>query len=150
MRRLDLASLHFDATSEASCVVPVDVEPFVFGGSEYVVDGGVVSLEIEASRVGSRLTLKGGGIALLRGECQRCLGDAALEIPFTCEDHVDDGVSEFDDEPYVVGGTLDTQRWVRDALATAMPHQLLCRDECRGICPDCGADLNLADPDHAH
>jgi uncharacterized protein len=41
--------------------------------------------------------------------------------------------------------------WVRDALLLALPTRLLCRDDCRGICSVCGADLNSADPDeHRH
>jgi uncharacterized protein len=31
----------------------------------------------------------------------------------------------------------------------ALPQQLLCRDDCAGLCPDCGENLNDA-PDHAH
>jgi uncharacterized protein len=38
---------------------------------------------------------------------------------------------------------------VRDLVAEAMPVKLLCRDDCQGLCPECGADLN-ADPDHHH
>ena len=34
-------------------------------------------------------------------------------------------------------------------IAEALPVKLLCRDDCRGLCPVCGADLN-ADPDHRH
>ncbi|HEV7804758.1 MAG TPA: YceD family protein [Solirubrobacteraceae bacterium] len=31
-----------------------------------------------------------------------------------------------------------------------MPAQLLCRDDCAGLCPVCGTDLNAAGPEHAH
>ena len=47
-------------------------------------------------------------------------------------------------------GLLDLRSWARDALALALPTQLLCRPECAGLCPVCGTDLNLAAPDHAH
>jgi uncharacterized protein len=40
---------------------------------------------------------------------------------------------------------------VRDALMLALPARLLCREECLGLCPVCGADLNSADPEeHRH
>ncbi len=45
---------------------------------------------------------------------------------------------------------LDLRAWARDALALALPAQLLCREDCAGLCPVCGIDLNAAGPDHAH
>jgi uncharacterized protein len=50
----------------------------------------------------------------------------------------------------VTGGTLNLHDWVRDALALALPAQILCRADCAGLCPECGADLNTAGPDHRH
>jgi uncharacterized protein len=55
-----------------------------------------------------------------------------------------------DDEPYVRGYVLDVERWVRDAVAEALPAQILCRRECRGLCPVCGANLNDAAGGHGH
>ena len=46
---------------------------------------------------------------------------------------------------------LDLARWAHDALALALPLQLLCRPDCKGLCPVCGASLNDADPaEHEH
>ena len=44
---------------------------------------------------------------------------------------------------------LDLRAWARDALALALPAQIVCREDCLGLCADCGANLN-ADPGHAH
>jgi uncharacterized protein len=53
--------------------------------------------------------------------------------------------------PYVEGDELDVGKWAHDALALAMPAQFVCRADCRGLCPVCGAALNDADPDeHRH
>ena len=40
------------------------------------------------------------------------------------------------------GYVLDLERWVRDALAEELPSQILCREDCRGLCVVCGANLN--------
>ena len=45
---------------------------------------------------------------------------------------------------------LDLERWVRDALAEALPAQILCRDDCRGLCEVCGANLNDVGEEHEH
>jgi uncharacterized protein len=151
MRRLSLHTLAFGEASEIERRVSVDAAAFTFGGLEYDVDDGSVDLLIAASRVGSRLTLKGRGRAKVSGPCQRCLGDAALDVDFTAEDYVNDGESEGgEDDHYTSGGVLDVERWVRDALAEGLPERILCRDDCRGLCPQCGADLNEVGPGHEH
>jgi len=45
---------------------------------------------------------------------------------------------------------LDLKGWARDALALTLPASLLCREDCAGLCPVCGADLNAAGPEHHH
>ncbi len=40
--------------------------------------------------------------------------------------------------------------WAHDALALALPAQIVCRQECLGLCAVCGTDLNAAGPDHGH
>ena len=40
--------------------------------------------------------------------------------------------------------------YLRDALALALPTQIVCREDCLGLCPVCGENLNEAGPDHAH
>jgi uncharacterized protein len=50
----------------------------------------------------------------------------------------------------VVEDVVDVSRWARDALALALPAQLVCREDCAGLCPDCGANLNTAGPEHHH
>ena len=44
--------------------------------------------------------------------------------------------------PYLTGELLDLDRWAHDALLLAMPLRVLCREECAGLCPTCGTDLN--------
>jgi len=150
VRRFNLRSLSFGETSESLRDLFVDVEPFTLGGLEYDVEGGGVELTLLVSRVGSRLTLRGTGAAVVVGPCQRCLEPARLEVALHCEDYVADGRSEGDDEPYVQGFVLDLQAWVRDALAEALPTRVLCTLDCQGLCAVCGANLNVAGPDHAH
>jgi Predicted metal-binding, possibly nucleic acid-binding protein len=50
--------------------------------------------------------------------------------------------------PYLDEDRLDLSAWARDAVALALPEQILCRPDCAGLCPLCGKDLN-AEP-HTH
>ena len=49
---------------------------------------------------------------------------------------------------YVADDRLDIGAWVRDAIALALPEQILCRPECAGLCPVCGKDLNIEPHEH--
>ena len=55
-----------------------------------------------------------------------------------------------DTYPLLSGGAFaDLEAPIRDTLAESLPLQPLCRPDCRGLCSQCGADLN-EDPDHHH
>jgi uncharacterized protein len=151
MRRFDLHSLRFHDASEVWRTLPVEVAPFSFGGLDYGVPGGIVETTLTAARVGDNLTLTLDLDTTVAGSCQRCLVDAELPVVAHGIEYVRHGESEGDeeDEGYVVAHQVDLERWVRDLIADGLPQKLLCRDDCRGLCPVCGADLN-ADPGHAH
>ncbi len=151
MRRFDLRSLRFRDAGEVWRTLPVEVAPFLYGGLEYRVPGDQVDAELTAARVGDNLTLSLAVDTSVQGPCQRCLADAALDVAARGVEYVRHGESETDeeDDAYVVAHQVDLERWVRDMIAEALPQQLLCRDDCRGLCPVCGADLN-ADPGHGH
>jgi len=49
---------------------------------------------------------------------------------------------------YVVSDQLQVSTWARDALALELPDQILCREDCAGLCPVCGKDLNIEPHEH--
>jgi uncharacterized protein len=104
-------------------------------------------------RVSGRLMSSGPGSFYWAGgvrtqvqvTCRRCL------VPFTVD--VDDAVSllftedEDNDDPAAViipprVADIDLGDAIREALILAIPEFPLCRDDCRGLCTRCGADLN--------
>jgi len=151
MKRFDLHSLRFRDASEVWRTFPVEVSPFTFGGLQYHVPGDVADAELTAARVGDNLTLTLDVRTEVLGPCQRCLNDADVAVDARGIEYVRHGESEVgeEDEGYVATHQLDLERWVRDLIADALPQKLLCRADCRGLCPVCGADLN-ADPEHHH
>jgi len=86
----------------------------------------------------------------VRLECDRCLTvfDCALEMsnPMLYVIGSTPRGEDVDDPEiaYVPAGTtdLDITADLRDFIILALPEKHLCRDECRGICPGCGSDLN--------
>ena len=152
MRRFDLRSLRFADGGEVWRRVPVEVDPFVYGGLDYEVLEGSVDLLLSAARVGDNVTLSAELETALSGPCQRCLGDADVIVRARGVEYVRHGESEGaeeGEEGYVASFIVDTGRWARDLIAEELPPKMLCRDDCRGLCAVCGADLN-ADPEHRH
>jgi uncharacterized protein len=129
----------------------VQLDPLQLGGERYAVRGNAVAARLDVSRTLSGYALRLQFDAPMEGICMRCLGAAAPTIPVEAREVDQPGEGEELHSPYLQGGVLDIRAWVRDALVLAMPAQVTCSDECRGLCAECGANLNEVDPEqHRH
>ena len=117
----------------------------------YPVDPATVPAVLDVSRLtGGGWSLRLRFAAVVRGACMRCLEPAAPRLEADAREVDQAGGGEELDSPYVsADDVLDLHAWARDALALTLPAQIVCRPECAGLCPTCGADLNR-DPGHAH
>jgi uncharacterized protein len=148
---LDLGRMQLQSGEGRSFDLDVRLDRFAFGEDHYGVDPSPVLVRLDISRTThSGYALRIRFAAALTGPCMRCLGDAAPTIDIDAREVDQPGGGEELDSPYVdKEDVLDLAGWARDALALGMPAQVLCRPDCRGLCAECGADLN-ADPEHAH
>ena len=146
----DLGRLSLSSGEGRRLTLGVALGTFDYGGTQYAVEPAQVDAVLDVSR------MTHGGYALrlrfsagLTGPCMRCLEPAAPSVAVDARE-VDqaDGGEELS-SPYVEGEVLDVAAWARDAYALALPAQLVCREDCAGLCPECGANLN-DDPGHAH
>ena len=79
----------------------------------------------------------------------RLLREAGHEVEVDAREIDQPGGGEELSSPYFDEGHLDMRAWARDALALALPTQIVCREDCAGLCAVCGENLNNS-PDHAH
>jgi uncharacterized protein len=79
----------------------------------------------------------------------RCLEDADELLAIDAREIDQPGEDDDLRSPYLEGDALDLKAWGRDALALALPTQIVCREDCLGLCPECGQNLN-EDPGHGH
>ena len=85
----------------------------------------------------------------LAGPCFRCLADAELPLSLRLREYQATKPEGDDDRSeYLADDRLDLSAWARDAIALALPDQILCRDDCAGLCPGCGKDLNAEPHEH--
>ena len=118
-----------------------------------VPEGAPVELDLRLEAVMEGVLVTGTAQAALTGECVRCLEPLVDDIEvrfqelFVYEDHA---LPEEDDEVSTLEGDLvDLEPIIRDAVVLALPFKPVCREDCPGLCPECGARL-ADDPDHAH
>ena len=129
----------------------VHVAPFAYGGSSYAVTPELLPVRLDVSRTtGQGWALRLRFDATLDGPCMRCLSRAQPVFEVVAREVSQPGEGEELESPYVDGGILDLKSWARDALALAVPTQVLCRPDCAGLCAICGADLNEAGEAHRH
>jgi uncharacterized protein len=148
---LDLGGMRLSAGEGRRLDLAVKIEPLTLGGEPYAATPEAVPVRLDVSRMtGSGYALRQRFEATLTGACMRCLKDAAPQIEVDAREADVPGGGEELSSPYVTDEELDLAGWARDAFALALPTQVLCREDCAGLCPVCAADLNEAGPDHAH
>lgn len=115
-----------------------------------VPQGSDIDLDLRLESVVEGVLVTGTAEVTLAGECARCLvkfeDDESYdlqELYFYPEKEADEDASRIQDD------TIDLDPALRDAVVLDLPFSPLCRDDCLGLCSECGAVLN-DDPDHSH
>jgi uncharacterized protein len=122
-----------------------------------VPEGSPVDIDLRLEAVMEGVLVTGTADAGLVGECSRCLEpiedtvhvDLQELFVYDDESHRSHGNDEDDDVSRLEDDLIDLEPLLRDAVVLALPFQPLCRDDCPGLCAECGARL-ADDPDHAH
>jgi uncharacterized protein len=110
----------------------------------------------QASRKRDEVSVKGIIRSTVEVACDRCAAPVAapLEVEFSTAfipreqaAAVTENV-ELQEEDLALSfyedGAVDVDELVREQILLALPTRQLCREECRGLCPICGKDLNIA------
>lgn len=108
---------------------------------------GGVRLDGRISNVGDVLLLKARLSGRVRRTCGRCLkeftADAEAEV---VEKFYPAGAENIENDAFVYDSdVIEITEPLREGLLLAEPMQALCKPDCRGLCPVCGADLNEGD-----
>jgi uncharacterized protein len=150
MKSFNLRQVRLRSGEQYRDEVEVPLEPLEFGGQRYVAVPDRVPAELAISRASTGTVFELRFRGRLHGPCQRCLNDAVVERDVAVREYqaTSPGSSEELRTPYVVDDRLDLAAWARDALALALPDQILCRPDCAGLCPVCGRDLNFEPHTH--
>jgi uncharacterized protein len=145
----ELARLQLSSGEGRRVDLELPLEPLEYGGQRYPIEGGGVAARLDVARTTKGWSLRLRYEAQLDGPCMRCLEPAGAPVAVDAREIDQPGYGEDLDSPYIREDELLLTAWARDALALALPTQIVCDDECRGLCAICGANLN-DEPEHAH
>jgi uncharacterized protein len=148
---IDLRALDLAPGSDTRRRVRVPAVQLRLGGQDYRVEPPEPEVELRISRSLSGVHLRLRTEVELVGPCWRCLEEARVRLAVESEEFAAEGRptdAPFDedlDSAYVDALRLDVAGWARDAIAEAVPATILCREDCAGLCPTCGANRNAGD-----
>lgn len=151
MTRFALRRLRLRSGEEQRDAVEIELEPFELGGQQYLPVPPEVEAELTVVQATSGLDLRLRFAVRLHGPCMRCLEDAALDIDVDAREyHAADAPADEEElrSEYVVDDQVELSAWARDAIALALPDQILHVPECRGLCTICGKNLNREPHEH--
>jgi uncharacterized protein len=148
--RYPLRRLRLRSGEEHRETVAVELEPFDFGGQRYLPVPHEAQAEVTFAQATSGLVLGLRFAVRLHGPCMRCLADAVVDIDVDAREYHDSDPAAGQElrSEYVVDDQLELSAWARDAIALALPTQILHDPDCKGLCPVCGKDLNVEPHEH--
>ncbi len=129
-----------------SVEAPADLGTEVVG----VPPGSPVELDLQLESVVEGVLVTGTASINVRGSCVRCLEPVSEQSEIDIQElYVYPGHEGDDEGGRLEGDFIDLEPLLRDGVVLDLPFQPLCRDDCAGLCVQCGANLN-DDPDHDH
>ena len=130
-------------------------QEFAWETAEITHDGSSYPVK-SSSRLLLKLTNTAQGEALVEAKlqfvagipCDRCLEDVRYEFALDFAKHVDIGLSdaelteELDESNFIDGYHLDVDKLLSNEILSGWPEKVLCKEDCKGLCPVCGQNLN--------
>ncbi|HET6976972.1 MAG TPA: DUF177 domain-containing protein [Pyrinomonadaceae bacterium] len=147
--RIELENLEGGKGDFAHVYQPDDLNPV----DERISLSGAATVSGKIRRAGNEVFVNGHVDTQARVECDRCL--QPVEIPVNTDFALDyitgseyeaGQVAELTEAEMSVavfdGYAIDVDEIVKEQVLLTVPTRMLCREDCKGICPECGADRN--------
>lgn len=144
---LDVASLIRGVEVAREIEVTGKLDSIEFGGTvaEFVSP---LKLVATLKKAGRGLLLRGESRVEVKLRCSRCLKSFIYSLVFKLDEvfaqpeelsHLPDEVEAFP----IAKGRIGLEPALRELIVLNLPFRPLCSEDCRGICPYCGIDLNV-------
>src|SRR5262249_22782289 len=115
-----------------------------------------LTIRLRLESVSEGVLVSGTVAGPVEGECGRCLRpiseslDVEIQELYAYAHSTTDETTDEDEVGRLQGDLIDLEPVVRDAVVLALPANPLCREDCPGLCPECGAHRDDLPDDHGH
>lgn len=147
-----------DRLEGAGAVLPLsghlDETGYELGEHEFSLPEGI-DYDLVLTNAGEGILASGMVRAHVVGTCDRCLEPAEFDVASEVDEYflfnapeeatLADDEDEVDFSLVSADNTIDLAEPTNAALLMETPFQVLCREDCKGLCPTCGANLNEGD-----
>lgn len=113
-----------------------------------------IDFDLKVTRIVREVSVNGLLSFGLRARCSRCLTDVELDLKsdvnliLTPKEELFSESGDGDlDHDFYEGDTVDISGYLRELIAISIPFNIVCGEQCKGLCSNCGINLNTADCD---
>lgn len=141
---LDEDGIHIETSERPEWLVNV---PELLDGAKpsHIASG--FDIDIQVNKVLKEVTVNGNVSFSVEDQCSRCLKKVSIDLKpdinlvITPEEGIDHEDDDLNHETYV-GDEVDISNYIREQIAMSLPLKVVCREDCKGLCADCGINLN--------
>lgn len=113
-----------------------------------------INVSIDISRVGSKFRVDGHLVGRIKIRCDRCLepyqrdvdSEFSLFLIIDLSSNSQNEIELFEDDmsvDFITDSEISLDDIVREQIYLSLPIKCLCREDCSGLCPSCGTNLNI-------
>lgn len=126
--------------------IPLEMTSFTNGMGTYeIVDKSPVSFTFTNVGV-NKVRVEGNCRIRLKAACDRCLGEVFVDLELSFDRTAcvkeEDTPEDEEENCFLEGYQLDVEAFVYDEVIVNWPVKILCKEDCKGVCPVCGQNLN--------
>ncbi|MEX0790549.1 MAG: DUF177 domain-containing protein [Actinomycetota bacterium] len=147
--RIDVSNLagRYGATQEIESSGPV--EGFR-SGLGWIEDGDSVQIELRLRNVNAGIDATGELRGKLHLSCSRCLVEYEQDFQLDVDEkfYFEPTLAELKEGYEVRDQVVDLEPMLRDVIVLSIPMRPVHAEDCKGLCPVCGADMNVSDCRH--
>ncbi|GIG86508.1 YceD family protein [Plantactinospora endophytica] len=139
-------------TVSRTVAAPADLGVELIG----VPEGADLSLDLRLESVSEGVLVSGTVTGPIEGECGRCLRPITDSLTVTIQElyayehSTTDETTDEDEVGRLQGDLIDLEPALRDAVVLALPTNPVCREDCPGLCPECGVHWDELPAGHSH
>jgi uncharacterized protein len=125
--------------------VQMSVPPSALGIEDArLLPGGEIEVELRCESLSDGIVVDGGLQVDFRGDCRRCLTPLTGTLSLEVHELYQVNLTDPDAFP-IENDQIDLAAMVRESVLLELPDSPVCRPDCAGLCPACGADRNQGD-----